>query len=457
MFMILAVLFDMITVSAAAFVTWLFFLPEQAQAVQYVLLVFAATLILPVLFSSTGSYHSFRAVSDLDWLARVSAAWVLLALTLILCLWAFKLSEDFSRVWLGSWFVLGWFTTLSWRGVAYLLLLRLRAKGYNHKRIAIVGAGRLGQALVQAIQTNVGSGFEAIVFFDDNADKWHTQYHGVPILPAYQLNDWLATHELHEIWFALPLRAELRLRELLYALRHSTVNLRYVPNLSSLRLLNHAPREVLGFSMLDLSVSPMSEPSQRCLKAIEDKVLAIVILLLISPIMLLIALAIKLTSAGPVFFRQQRLGIDGKAFEVLKFRSMVVHQEHDGQVTQATQQDARITPLGNLLRRTSLDELPQFINVLKGDMSIVGPRPHAIAHNEYYKEQVDSYMQRHKVKPGITGWAQVHGWRGETDTLDKMEKRVEYDLWYIEHWSLALDIKIILLTLIHGFFHANAR
>jgi putative colanic acid biosynthesis UDP-glucose lipid carrier transferase len=457
MFITLALLFDMISVSAAALTMWLLLLPVQADPIQYLLLVFATSILFPLSLSLSGGYRSFRAVSDFDWLTRVTVAWLLVALTVILGLWAVKLSEDFSRMWLGSWFLLGWLTTLSWRSVAYLLLMWLRAKGYNHKRVVIVGAGQLGQALIQQVQTNTGAGFEVIALFDDDALKWQTTLAGVSVFPAYELSDWLVTNDVHEVWFALPLRAESRLHELLHALRYSTVNLRYVPNLSSLRLLNHAPREILGFSMLDLSVSPMSEPAQRWLKAVEDKVLATIILLLISPLMLIIAIAIKLSSAGDVFFRQQRLGIDGKAFEVLKFRSMVVHAESDGKVTQASAQDLRITPLGKFLRRTSLDELPQFINVLMGDMSIVGPRPHAIAHNDYYKEHVDSYMRRHKVKPGITGWAQVHGWRGETDTLEKMEKRVEYDLWYIEHWSLALDLKIILLTLVHGFFHANAR
>ncbi|TXI28828.1 MAG: exopolysaccharide biosynthesis polyprenyl glycosylphosphotransferase, partial [Aquipseudomonas alcaligenes] len=162
------------------------------------------------------------------------------------------------------------------------------------------------------------------------------------------------------------------------------------------------------------------------------------------------------TSPGPVVFKQYRTGINGKRFKVYKFRSMVVHQEHEGCVTQATKNDARVTAVGAFIRRTSLDELPQFFNVLQGRMSIVGPRPHALAHNEYYKDLVESYMQRHKVKPGITGWAQVNGYRGETDTLEKMQKRVEHDLWYIDNWSLGLDLKIILRTVFKGFLSSNA-
>lgn len=191
--------------------------------------------------------------------------------------------------------------------------------------------------------------------------------------------------------------------------------------------------------------------------SIEVKLVAFTILLLLSPLLLLLAIGVKASSSGSVLYRQQRHGWHGNPFEILKFRSMVVHQEDNGQVTQATQGDVRITPFGAFLRRTSLDELPQLINVLKGDMAIVGPRPHAIAHNDYYRQKIDGYMLRHNMKPGITGWAQVNGWRGETDTLDKMKKRVECDLWYIEHWSLWLDTKIIFMTIVNGFVHQNAR
>jgi len=191
------------------------------------------------------------------------------------------------------------------------------------------------------------------------------------------------------------------------------------------------------------------------LKRIEDVVLASLILLLIAVPMLLIAIAVKLTSRGPVLFRQTRYGMDGRPIRVWKFRSMTVMEDGDA-VIQASRNDCRITPLGAFLRRTSLDELPQFFNVLLGDMSVVGPRPHAVAHNEQYRRQVSRYMLRHKVKPGITGWAQVNGWRGETDTLEKMQKRIEFDLDYIENWSVWWDLKIVLLTLFKGFVHRNA-
>jgi len=200
--------------------------------------------------------------------------------------------------------------------------------------------------------------------------------------------------------------------------------------------------------------NPMSGGA-AALKRFEDIVLSSIILTIIALPMLAIAIGIKLTSKGPVIFKQDRYGLNGKRIKMWKFRSMTVTENAD-KVTQAKKGDARITKFGAFLRRTSLDELPQFINVLKGDMSVIGPRPHAVAHNEEYRKMVDFYMLRHKVRPGITGWAQVNGWRGETETLDKMQKRIEYDLDYIRNWSLWMDFKILILTLFKGFVGKNA-
>ena len=244
-------------------------------------------------------------------------------------------------------------------------------------------------------------------------------------------------------------------KEIMQALQQSTVTTRLLLNIFNLMLLNHSITDIAGYPVLNIRTSPM-RGINRFIKALEDRALALIILVLISPLLALISLAVKLTSQGPVFFKQQRLGWDGKIIKVYKFRTMYQHQEVNGKVTQAKANDARITPLGRFLRRTSLDELPQFINVLQGRMSIVGPRPHALAHNDEYKYKIHTYMQRHYVKPGITGWAQINGWRGETDTLDKMQKRIDYDLYYINHWSLWFDLKIIFLTFFRGFTHNNA-
>jgi putative colanic acid biosynthesis UDP-glucose lipid carrier transferase len=259
----------------------------------------------------------------------------------------------------------------------------------------------------------------------------------------------------HELWLCLPLAEGNSIKEVLYALRHHTIEVRFIPEWGDIPMLNHRVSNIAGLYSLDLSCTPMDGPA-RLVKRLEDILIGGAISIAILPVCLFIAMAIKITSPGPVVFKQYRTGIKGKRFKVYKFRSMVVHQESGDGITQATKNDARVTAVGAFLRRTSLDELPQFFNVLQGRMSIVGPRPHALAHNEYYKDLVESYMQRHKVKPGITGWAQVNGYRGETDTLDKMRKRVEYDLWYVDNWSLGLDLKIIVQTIFKGFRGNNA-
>ncbi|MDU3077058.1 MAG: undecaprenyl-phosphate glucose phosphotransferase, partial [Mixta calida] len=219
-------------------------------------------------------------------------------------------------------------------------------------------------------------------------------------------------------------------------------------------ILQSRTEEINGVPVVPLFETPMNGINM-VLKRIEDIVVSSCILLFISPALLTIAALVKFTSPGPVIFRQVRYGMDGKPIKVWKFRSMSVMENGDT-VTQATKGDARITPIGRILRSTSLDELPQFINVLKGDMSIVGPRPHAVAHNEQYRSIIQGYMLRHKVKPGITGWAQINGWRGETDTLEKMEKRIEFDLQYIRDWSIMLDLRIIFLTIFKGFISKTA-
>ncbi|MGH7461693.1 MAG: undecaprenyl-phosphate glucose phosphotransferase, partial [Longimicrobiales bacterium] len=260
---------------------------------------------------------------------------------------------------------------------------------------------------------------------------------------------------IDQLWIVLPLTADEAIRGLLHELRHSTVDIRLVPDLFSYQLLNYSTENIVGLPVLNLSYSPLSGPN-RYAKELLDRLLALGILLVISPLLLLIAAGIKLSSPGPIVFRQMRHGWDGEPFTVYKFRSMHVQPPQQGAYEQARRNDPRVTRLGQFLRRTSLDELPQFINVLQGSMSIVGPRPHPIEMNDLYCDQVERYMWRHKVKPGITGWAQVNGYRGETDTLDKMRKRVEYDLYYIEHWSLLFDIRIILMTVWKGFADRNA-
>ena len=227
------------------------------------------------------------------------------------------------------------------------------------------------------------------------------------------------------------------------------------PEEISLELPHLGYGEVAGIPMLKLSERPLSGWNVFA-KALEDRILGMTILIGLSPLLLAIAAAIKLTSRGPVLFTQKRYGFNNNEFTVLKFRTMHDAPEADGTVTQASRNDSRITPVGRFLRRTSLDELPQLINVIRGEMSLVGPRPHAVAHNEEYAAVINEYLSRHRVKPGITGWAQVNGFRGETATLDLMRQRVQHDLYYIENWSVLFDLRILVMTLFVGFVHRNA-
>ncbi|MDD3609760.1 MAG: undecaprenyl-phosphate glucose phosphotransferase [Halothiobacillaceae bacterium] len=409
------------------------------------------------LFPSFGLYRSWRGARLIDLVGRVLLAWGAVLVVLLGLLFLAKQGASFSRLWFAAWAVLGALALVGLRLGLHAGLRWMRRKGWNRRRVLLVGTGPAACELLRRMREESWTGFDPVAVVDPGEGLALAQgLEGVPVISGLDaLGALVERDEVREVWIVLPLREEDTVREVLHRLRHVSVNIRYAPDIFGLRLLNHAVSDVLGLPMLDLSATPMTGIN-RVVKAVEDRVFAALILLLISPLMLLIALGVKLSSPGPVLFRQMRHGWDGRMIEIYKFRSMKPHDENEGEVTQAKRADPRVTRFGAFLRRTSLDELPQFINVLQGRMSIVGPRPHAVAHNEQYKDQIDQYMLRHRVKPGITGWAQVNGFRGETDTLEKMRQRVEYDLYYIEHWSLWFDVKIILLTLVRGFVHRNA-
>lgn len=358
---------------------------------------------------------------------------------------------------------LQWFSLVLTSLCSYRVLLRyslytLRRRGFNTRFVAIAGAGSLGRRLATNIACAPWMGLELAGFFDDTLHAPVSLGNGNIKLPISGTLDYLVEQaragKLDRVYITLPMRSESRIRWLVEQLSDTTASVYIVPDVFVFNLLHARAQNIDGIPTISIFDSPMVGAA-ALVKRLEDIVLSSLILCLIAVPMLFIAAAIKFTSPGPVFFRQKRYGIDGRSIDVWKFRSMRV-MENGATVTQATRNDSRITPLGAFLRRTSLDELPQFINVFMGDMSIVGPRPHAIAHNEEYRGQISSYMLRHKVKPGITGWAQVNGWRGETDTLEKMQKRIEFDLAYINNWSLWWDLKIVFLTLFKGFVHKNA-
>jgi len=265
----------------------------------------------------------------------------------------------------------------------------------------------------------------------------------------------LAGNAIDELWIALPLSATQKVSDVLEISNRHVVSVRLFPDLYGLTLLNHSVSELLGFPIIDLNVDRM-QGFNRLIKELEDKVLGLVIFVAALPLIGMIALIIRLSSDGPILFKQRRRGWDGKPFTIYKFRTMQLHTEPPGQLTQARINDHRFTAIGRWLRKTSLDELPQLYNVLQGRMSLVGPRPHAIEHDNFYEKHIEGYLRRHRVKPGITGWAQINDLRGEVQELEEMSRRVKHDLYYIEHWSLWFDVRIILATVLKIFFSKKA-
>ncbi len=328
-------------------------------------------------------------------------------------------------------------------------------RGVGAKKAAIIGATDVGYDLRRQILKNDELGIKFVGIYEERessrlSDKFDSLVKGA-------MNDVMSlikNNQVDIIYITLPIHAEDRIKHLLFNLGDTTADVHLVPDLSYSNLFYARVNHVGDMDTLAVFEAPYYGV-KKFIKRSEDVILSLCILLVICFPLLFIAAGIKLTSKGPVLFKQWRYGLDGKKINVWKFRTMNV-TENNNDVAQATKNDSRITPFGGFLRKTSLDELPQFINVLSGSMSIVGPRPHAVAHNEEYRGKIDFYMLRHMVKPGVTGWAQINGWRGETDTLDKMEKRIEHDLYYINNWSLLSDLKIVLLTLVKGFVDDNA-
>lgn len=449
-------LLDMLAVLFAGALAYYYKFQSVTIPFFYAQAMLVGGLAAPITFGMCHLYSSVRTKGFFTHCVNLAQAMFGLSLVLAGAAFITKSGEHYSRGWFGLWMGLALFALIIYRGSIILMLRYMRTRGMNERCVVIVGAGVLGSRLAASIQQALWTGLRVVAFFDDQPADKPSQIHGIPVLPTpNDLVAFIKQHRVDEVWLALPLRAEARVKALVHELRHETVSLRFVLDIFGFDLLNHTVSDVAGFPVVDIRSTPMVGMN-RLIKAFEDRLIALCIVLMISPLLAIIALGVKLSSKGPVFFKQKRLGWDGRIINVYKFRTMVVHQEQAGQVTQATASDARVTRFGRLLRRTSLDELPQFLNVLQGRMSIVGPRPHALAHNEQYKEAIYTYMQRHRVKPGITGWAQVNGWRGETDTLHKMQKRVEYDLYYINNWTLWFDLKIILLTVFRGFINHNA-
>jgi putative colanic acid biosynthesis UDP-glucose lipid carrier transferase len=371
--------------------------------------------------------------------------WLWIGGLLVLTAYATNYHREFSRHALTTWL---WFApvmevtaTLVFRACAPFLL-SLQGPPV---RTVIVGMNEQGLALARRIQSTRWSRIELCGFLESrNPTRIASDAKFTVLGSISDIAELVRQHRIQVIYMSLPMASQPRILSVLDHLKDTTTSIYFVPDMFVTDLIQGQTREVCGMPVISVCETPFVGYN-GALKRGSDIVFSLLILLLIFPVLLLVAVAVKLTSPGPIIFKQRRYGLDGQEILVYKFRSMTV-TEDGSSVKQATKNDNRITPLGAILRKTSLDELPQFINVLQGRMSIVGPRPHAVAHNEMYRKLIKGYMVRHKVKPGITGWAQVNGYRGETDTLDKMQGRIDYDLDYLRNWSLQLDVHIILKT-----------
>jgi len=424
-----------------------------------------------------GLYRAWRGVPLRRQVSGVLSTWGFVVPLVLLAGFLTKSMESFSRAQIAAWLVIAPAQLAALRVIVALGLQELRQRGFNTRRVAFAGLSPVAEQLARTIIDSPWSGMRIAGFYDDRIAsgpedtvlvgtkrrapaKASRRVHRIPPHVGRfrgsfeQLLDDARSGKLDIVYISLPMRADARINQLIARLADTTASVHVVADLFVSNLLQARWTSVGDVPVLSVHETPFYGVNSF-VKRIEDVVLGAMILGLITLPMALIAAAVKLTSRGPIFFRQRRYGLGGEEIRVLKFRTMSVCE--DGKVVkQATANDARLTLIGAFLRRTSLDELPQFLNVLTGEMSIVGPRPHAVAHNEFYRSKIHGYMLRHKVKPGITGWAQVNGWRGETDTLEKMEKRVEHDLAYIRNWGLLLDLKIILMTVFGRAVRANA-
>ena len=409
------------------------------------LLPFSAFFLFPM----AGCYRSWRTLDLFAMLRPVLFATFWVGLAALAFAFIVHEAAGVSRGWFLFTLLFAFASSSSLRIAALSAQHWVRRNGFDLRNIMVFSNGGSISKMLELVEANPGYGYRvAGVMGGLSAAGSHAD-------TSDTVRDFITSKQIDEVWIASHPDSAEEMLPLLKQLRQTAVPVRWLPDISWLSILGCREENLMGVPSLLLNATAIDSSAGRVAKAIFDRVFALLVLLCLSPLMLLIALLVRLGSPGPVLFGQLRQGLSGKPFRCLKFRTMVMHAE-SGTVTQATANDSRITPFGRFLRRTSLDELPQFINVLLGHMSVVGPRPHAVQHNEFYRSQIDRYMQRHRAKPGITGWAQVNGHRGETDTLDKMARRVEHDIYYMNNWSFWLDMKIIVWTALKGWTGRNA-
>ncbi len=440
----LIVVGDFLCLNIAYALTCLWSDPSDGFAAKIIWLLLNLSYFPVFLFFA--KIHELRILHVDRVLIKVSQA-IISHLAAFLLLLFFLQIDDIRAIVLLKFYLLLSFLLAAWWVGSRKLLKYFRRKGYNFKKIVIVGAGSMGTKLLDELRSDAGYGYKFMGFFDDNVALKKS-------LPHFQgdslsVEKFVIDNKVDEIYCALPMSQEEKITRLLKFSEANNVSFYMVPDVGRYIHRQLEFQLVGNVPVLSLHPEPLQNIFSRILKRTFDLVFSILFLICSPVIFIPIAIAVKLSSPGPVFFTQKRTGFKGKEFKCYKFRTMRVNSNSDK--VQASRHDPRKTRVGEFLRKTSLDELPQFWNVLKGDMSIVGPRPHMIKHTQDYSKIIDKYMLRHLIKPGITGWAQVNGYRGETRELWQMERRVEYDVWYIEHWNFWLDLKIIFLTVVNAF------
>ncbi|HEX6015522.1 MAG TPA: undecaprenyl-phosphate glucose phosphotransferase [Geminicoccaceae bacterium] len=417
-----------------------------------------AALIALDLFAAADIYRPRDLGSVRAQAIRVAAAWSAVQALLVLLAVATRSTAELPLGFFWWWWVGALAALVVLHGAVAVAVGRGQRAGWLATRVALVGAGPQADHFIGHVRRH-DPGVVVLGIFDERRSRVPDRVAGCRVLGT--LDDLIAfarAEPIDQIIVTLPQHAANRRLAGFEKLRDLPVDVRLSPDLPGMELAGRGVAELAGMPLLRVFDRPLTGWGSLA-KAVEDRLLAALVLALGAPLMLVVAVLVRAGSPGPALYRQRRYGFDNRPIEVLKFRTMYVERcdgADTGEVVMARRQDPRVTPIGRLLRRTSLDELPQFLNVLKGEMSIVGPRPHAVAHNERYAGLIDGYLARHRVKPGITGWAQVNGLRGEAETLARMQERVRYDLHYIENWSLLLDLRIILCTLLVGFSHPNA-
>jgi putative colanic acid biosynthesis UDP-glucose lipid carrier transferase len=444
---------DPLLILATAYVAHRVYLGDWDPPARYITAMAAAAFLGFAAFPTLGLYQSRRGASFVEEISGLFFAWLLIAVTGGAFLFLTKSGADFSRGWALLWIGGGFLFHAASRAVIRLILRTLRRHGRNLRHVIVVGAGSHGRGVAERLRAAPWSGLAIRAYYDDDPRLMGTSIDGIPVrgplerLPADLQSEWA-----DQVWIALPLRAETRIRQCVDSLRATSAIIRFVPDIYGFHLLNHSITEIAGMPVLNLTDTPMTDV-RATWKAIEDFVLGSILVLIALPLIAAIAVGVKLSSRGPIIYPQERVTWNGRRFAMYKFRTMPVDAEADTGPVWSSRDETRATPFGALLRRFSLDELPQLFNVMRGEMSLVGPRPERPEFVAQFRDRVPGYMQKHLVKAGITGWAQVNDLRGDSD----IALRIQYDLYYVEHWSPWFDLRILALTLWHILTTRNAH